>query len=350
MNKTHYEHFLECYDKKNKLVPFFKKIKSMSIGMSRLQTNNLICELMETNMIVDMTEMDIFNTVEYNELFRKVIVFLYHFYYSQNCFDVSLKLIDRLNQTNIDNIDSSFIKLPYDNMYINLPDNIDKSILDININGFYLYAIDPNDYNKEFKSLMEENKFRSIRIGIASIENPYGEDNNGMMDYNTLFAFRGITLHIHNNLDIKSVFDKNYQYHERIADSFKIDNQVRKLVTKLLLYINCSNNNIKEISGFKIPGYFYRFKENSKKRKLLKQFGNKSKFNCKYLDTLITDHNTSNNINSEFIKKISIPQKVRGHFKKVHYGKNKCNVKTIWILEYTRGNFIDYLGSNYKVG
>lgn len=341
MRKTHYEYFIQTYDKGNSLIPIFKKIYDCQLhNKEDLSIHQLIQKYITNDMFSRLTGCKTNEVGEMEQYYKRLLTSLYAFYYNKNVFDIGQNLITKLYYTDVNMINASFVKPPYNSMYINLPEDISYGSLPNGIKGLYLDYIAPENRmlcNNNLGNLLRSRECSYVNILAVSF-------GSAGTDY-------ALKLPLVNNENIQEVLSKYASITSNMQFDKRLDYDIRMLVIKIILYINSLNNNLKEVIGIEIPAEYYRMKNNAKKRQLTKQYQNETKFNHYSLDVALVNHNNTISMNSDCYK-LRTPHKVRGHFKHIHFGEKYCQVKTQWIQPYTRGNIYRLFNNErrYKVG
>lgn len=272
----------------------------------------------------------------------------YHVWKDQKYFDISLKLVKKLKETSIKDIDTYFVRAPCRSMYINLPKNnglyISNNGIEHEVNAIYLLLKDndkPIKRGIKRKNIIIDNVTKEISLMF------WGEEKG---IYGDTIMFSDLLLtegKVSKSLDLNIEILENPALMPELFSMFKF-------ILKLLLYINCSNASIKKIAGFNLEEKLTNLKNSGKKRKLIKRYSSLSLLSHNYIDVLINhSHNTKgheNNSTTENKRKKSL-EYVRPHFKIQNYGIKNSESKIIWIDPYTRGEGSENFQSKrrYKV-
>lgn len=343
MNKTHLETFIES--------PFGNVIEKLFPLCERYDKSHdeIIPELV-FDTIISSELSDITFLPRYRPEQKKFDLSLFqHIYYlwkDKNYFDISLALCNKLKETDLQDLDTFFLRTPYRSMYLSLPKG----------NGLYI----PNDetgmheaigiyitfhdfktqtqikFGEQQKNIDGVTKF--IRLMVAGEEK---SKYNDAIIYFVLLFWEG---------KISDSIQKNH-IHIDAKDLWPHIKEVFEFVSKVLIYINCSNVVIKEIPGFDLDTAVNRLKNPTKKRKLLHRYEKISTQKHKLLDIITINRNKeyiSDSDNSISAKKGL--ERVRGHFKIQHFGINMSQKKIIWIEPYIRGEGAEeFKQHQYKV-
>ena len=334
MRKTHFElltSILDC----NLLFERFEAVKVMDLDINEPINEGIIDSVFPPEVCSKIVGNPFAERIsrEQRKMDMSVFSHTYHLWRDQNYFDITPELIERLMDTDLKDIDTFFLRTPYRSMYISLPLGNNLYIPnDISgkheITGLYISFNDYDNpqnfllpyHNKTIKGVTKV--MHALVCGKAKLF-----EGDAVIYYDLLFKEGKVTESLEINKDIL-----NSKIWSSVVETFQ-------LILKIILYINCSNNTIRDEAGFNLEAKLAGLKNPTKKRKAAKRFGDLSSKAHKVLDISIKDRNDSyNSVGTHRTSSIiSTPVKVRGHFKGQRFGENLCNSKTIWIKPYIRG-------------
>jgi len=144
---------------------------------------------------------------------------------------------------------------------------------------------------------------------------------------------------------VSDSIEKNKTILEGRPDLWGHINNIFQFVSKILLYINCSNVNVRKEAGFDFEKRLAAIKNNGKRRKFENRYTKvlSSKPHT-VLDTIISEHGTTGS-GTQGQGRVLGPkglEKVRGHFKQQRYGKESAQSKIIWVEPYIRGEGAEF--------
>lgn len=341
MLKTYYEYFMQ--NTGNLTIPLFKEINrrldnNIDAINDYIFVKGLKIEALREcfpNQFIETENDKMFYAVLFNKL--------YHQWKDKNYFDLSKNLINKLLISDINDINTKYVQCPFRSMYISLPNksgllyNNSEEVKAIFLT--YTHLLDDNNiYDMQDNKIEIQSKRLLNLLYLSDFNNTIGSISTlPLLDTSikkTLINFQELDL---NNTDCTDVREAN-----KYLDIF---------VLKLILYINCSNLNIRDIIGYKINEEYRLLKSNKKIKRLKRKYNKHSSLNHKYIDTPILPHN--NSVSKGIItNRKNLPHSVRGHFKQQHFGYKLSEIKTIWIEPYERGELGDTFINNriYKVG
>ena len=270
----------------------------------------------------------------------------YHLWKDKNYFDITSHLIEKLNATDLKDIDTFFLRAPYRSMYLSLPKGNGLYIANPKsglheVESIYLLVDDyPHPTNIKLKSgVMLNGITKYINMLVCG---EVKHDGDTIMFFDLLFWEGKISDSVVKNKDIIP----NPLLWPHIVEVFNF-------VVKILLYINCANVSIRNEAGLNLEAKLQGLKNPAKRRKLLQKYEKISPKAHKVLDVIIHPGDVpsgSTKVSSHLLGPKSL-EKVRGHFKAQRYGKDLSESKIIWIEPYIRGEGTEFYKDkkNYKV-
>jgi hypothetical protein len=272
---------------------------------------------------------------------------MYYLWKDKNYFDISLALCNKLKETDLQDLDTFFLRTPYRSMYLSLPKGNGLYIPNDETGmheavGIYITYHDfknPTQIKLGEQQINVDGVTKYIRLMVVGEEK--SKYNDAIIFFVLLFWEGKISDSIQKNL-----------IHIDSVDLWPHIKEVFEFVSKILIYINCSNVVIKEIQGFDLDAAVDRLKNPTKKRKLLHRYEKISTQKHKLLDVITINRNEdeekTNKVSSVTHKKKL--ERVRGHFKMQNFGSNLSEKKVIWIEPYIRGEGIEVFKQHqYKV-
>lgn len=272
-----------------------------------------------------------------------VIRQIYHLWKDKNYFDLSPKLCPIITGTDLVDVDTFFLQAPYRSLFLSLPKG----------NGFFipntqtgLHEVDGvyitfDDFKREEKLVMPGKSIEGATKHMNMVI--YGENKgifgDAILFFDLLFFEDKVSDSIERNREILD----NPSYWDYVVNIFNF-------VTKVLLYINCSNVSILKVAGMDIEEKLRNLKSPTKKRKLIKKYGKISSAAHKILDVSISLDSDSPGSSDGAHTKLGPKslEKVRRHFKTQRYGQNNSQSKIIVVESYLRGEGAEYYRETYK--
>ena len=272
-----------------------------------------------------------------------VIRQIYHLWKDKNYFDLSPKLCPLIASTDLVDVDTFFLQAPYRSMYLSLPKGSGFFIPNAQtglheVDGIYITF---DDFKGKEKLVMPgkniEGATKHMHMVICG-ENK-GVFGDAILFFDLLFFEGKISDSIKRNREILD----NPNHWDYIVNIFNF-------VTKVLLYINCSNVSILKVAGMDIEEKLRNLKNPAKKRKLIKKYGKISSAAHKILDVSISLNPDSSGFSEGTRTKLKPKslEKVRRHFKTQRYGQNYSQSKIIVVESYLRGEGAEYYRKIYK--
>lgn len=328
MKKTYYEYFINNVNK-NYLFDIFNEIKKNE-NINRVIDIGTFIELFPKNIIDKIIPIPILNY----EWMSTILYFVYYTWRDKNFFEISSELIDNLNSTDINNIDSYFINAPYRSMYIQL-----QCPIYFESYSFSEVFLTFTKYNKltTFKNA-PENSYKFLKCIYVLI----AADTIKPNAFRFLFTFA----------DGKLIDDINYWKNNGSSEmDLQFGVKLITLICKILLYINTINCNI---INFNIENVKDKLNDKNFTKKQKKKIINKLNYKINdynLIDIPITLKDKYNNIKYEKTGLFKNPIKVRGHFRNQACGKKYSERKIKWIEPYIKGDIKKDFDKrrNYKV-
>lgn len=271
-----------------------------------------------------------------------VVQHMYHLWRDKNYFDISLRLCDKLMDTDLKDIDTFFLRTPFRSMYISLPYN----------NGMYIHNEQTGEHELKGIYVLFQDFGGPETIALRTLDNKV----DGVLKY----------LHILAVGEEKAAYDDALVFFHLLFWEGKISDSIERskkflpstpelwpsiqeifsFVTKVLLYLNCSNVAIQRVAGIDIEGKLAGLKNKAKKRKFLQRYEKTSTEAHRLLD-IVVNHTqaSSNQMDSKASGELLGPkslERVRGHFKVQHFGIGCLEQKVIWVEPYIRGSDAEY--------
>ena len=263
----------------------------------------------------------------------------YHLWKDRNYFGISPKLTSKLIDTDLRDVDTFFIRAPYRSMYLSLPKGnglfIPNSTSGLHeVDSIYIAF---NDYGGP-KDLMIPSRGMTLpgvtkHIHMLVCGEQKGSFGDAIMFFDLIFFEGKVSASIERNKEIL----ENPDLWPHITEIFNF-------VTKVLLYINCSNISIQKIAGLDLEEKLRNLKSTAKKRKLIKRYSKVSPEAHNLLDIII-DHSQdtpSKTGNSSVLRGPKSLEKVRPYFKTQRHGVGLSQSKIIWVESYIRGEGAEF--------
>jgi hypothetical protein len=340
MRKTHLEKFLQSPAGKPvedilKLIAPYDPHEKDSPGIGQIVDEGLFDRVFRPEFLAQVMGGDVaFHTQRIQrKLETSIVQQIYHTWKDRNIFDLTLPLCQKLNATDFRDVDTFFLRAPFRSMYISMPKGNGHYVKDAitglhELIGIYLLYQDYGD-GRDTGIRDDKNVVKDVikYIHVLACGEEKSLYNDSLVFFHLLFWKGKVSASIERNRPILQAGDEAWKY---VQDLFQ-------LVSKILLYINCSNAVIEQIAGIDVDKKLAALKNKSKKRKLLKKFDRESVLPHKKL--VITIDRT-NKTHSQGEKTASIKkslERVRGHFKVQRYGTDRSESKIIWIEPYIRG-------------
>jgi hypothetical protein len=258
----------------------------------------------------------------------------YHFLTDRHVFDITPALCKRLQETDFRDIDTFFIKTPSRSMYISLPKGNGIKIPSCDtgelheVEGLYLLF---DDFGKPQTIFLGEKQLEVKdvvkHVNILAVGEEHGEYDDALIFFN-LILWQG---------KVSESIERNVQHIGAQNDLWPHINTIFDLVTKILIYINCSNAVIRNVLGIDLKSAVEAKKSNKKIKKLLHRYSKQSVLPHKQLDVTVIDKSTTSDSTDTNIGHKKLLEKVRPHFKIQHYGTGLSESKVIFIESYVRG-------------
>lgn len=340
MRKTHIEKFLKSEAGKP-LEDIFRMIQpydpnsDSSTGVGQIIEEELFNRLFQPDFLAKILGgTPAFHSLRsQRKLELSIIQQIYHAWQDRNIFELTLPLCKKLHATDFRDIDTFFLRAPARSMYISIPPGNGHYIKDSHtgyheLMGIYLLFQDFGE-GQDVCIRDPENVEKGVTkyLQILACGEEKGPYNDSLVFFHLLFWKGKVSASIDRNRPILNPDQETWAY---IQDIFE-------LVSKILLYINCSNAVIEKIAGIDLNKKLDALKNPSKKRKLLKKFDRESVLPHKRLVITIdrTRDSSSHEERTGSLKKSL--ERVRGHFKVQRYGTGRSESKIIWIEPYVRG-------------
>lgn len=258
----------------------------------------------------------------------------YHFWADHHIFDITPALCKRLQETDFRDIDTFFIKAPSRSMYISLPKGNGIMIRSCDTGELHevesLYLLF-TDFGKPETVLLGEKQLEVKdvvkHVNILAVGEEHGEYNDALIFFN-LILWQG---------KVSESIQRNVQHIGAENDLWPHINAIFDLVTKILIYINCSNAVIRNVMGVDLKSVIEAKKSNKKIKKLLHRYSRQSTLPHKQLDVTVINKSTTSDSNNTGTGHKKLLEKVRPHFKIQHYGAGFTESKVVFIESYVRG-------------
>lgn len=273
---------------------------------------------------------------------------IYHLWKDKNYFDISPTLTTKLIDTELRDVDTFFIRAPYRSMYLSLPKGnglfIPNNKTGLHeVESIYLTFEDfgePKSIIVPFQNKKFDNTTKHIHMLVCGeTKGTYGD---AIMFFDLIFFEGKVSESITLNKDLLD----NPTFWDSALEVFNF-------VSKVLLYINCSNTSIQKIAGLDLEEKLRNLKSNTKKRKLIQKYCRISPEAHNLLDVVINhDHGVqSKNPCASIALGPKAFEKVRPHFKTQRYGTALSQSKIIWVESYVRGEGAEFFRDthNFKV-
>jgi hypothetical protein len=265
---------------------------------------------------------------------------LYHLWKDKNYFDITAGLCEKLKDTDLRDLDTFFLRAPYRSMYLSLPKGNRMMIPGEGtglheVMGIYLLM---NDFGKPETIAIrtENNKVPGVTkyLHILACGEEKTEYNDALVFFHLLFWEGKLSDSIAKN---KEILGQSGPLWPNIQEIFTF-------VTKVLIYLNCANVEIRQMAGFDIQKKLDGLKSAAKKRKVLQRYEKTSILPHKLLDTIV-DHDQGGmgktGTSGHSLGPMAL-EKVRGHFKAQRYGEGLFQSKVIWVEPYVRGDGAEF--------
>lgn len=264
---------------------------------------------------------------------------IYHLWRDKNYFDLSPNLCSMLIDADLKDIDTFFLRTPYRSMYISLPKGNGLKIPNPQsglheVDGIYLTCDDYNDPKDLILSQTSENlKDVTRHIHMVICGEHKGVLGDAILFFDLIFFEGKISDSIERNkaiLNAPNIWD-------HIVEIFNF-------VTKVLLYINCSNVSILKVAGMDIEAKLRELHNPAKKRKLLQRYVKTSTQAHSYLDISIShDPDAKDSTKKgQHLSGLKSLEKVRAYFRTQRYGTELSQSKIILVQSYLRGEGAEF--------
>lgn len=337
MKKTHFERFFERMP--NQLyIDAFKTIEEFDLQNEPL-TETIVSTIFSPQYLATATNTPLSYKQSTNQRQTDITIcnHMYHLWKDKNYFDVSPELCKLLLATDFKDIDTFFIRSPYRSMYLSLPKGngimLPGDQTEHELEGLYVLFF---DLQKNHEIMMGPDQIKINDANKCFAVMAVGEEH-GLFDdaliYFWLMFWDG---------KVSDSINKN-QIH--ISSSNELWPSIRNIFTflsKVLIYINCSNKVMTEVAGVNINDLISKKSNPAKIRKVLNRYQKLSTVPHKILESTINRHqqviSSSINISTGQKKGLEI---VRPHFKVQHYGHQLSKHKVILVDTYLRGEGIE---------
>jgi len=337
MHTTHFELImLALSDRAQYLIQYFEGIKEFDIEDKHPVIESIFDTIFKPELCSKL-----FGTPNLDRSIRiqrkmdlSVLKEIYHLWRDQNYFDISSELVEELRNTDLKDINTFFLRAPFRSMYISLPKENGYFINNPQsgrheITSIYL-TMDDYDKPKDISILKKDINIMGVtkQIHMLVCGETKGVFGDAIMHFELIFVDGKVSESIEKN---KEILD-NPDIWDDIVEVFYF-------ITKVLLYINCSNISIQKIAGLNLEKKLEGLKNNAKKRKLIQKYSKISPVAHNFLDIVINQNNGVQGKSGNFSKKLGPKklEKVRRHFKVQHYGTGLSQSKIIWVESYVRG-------------
>jgi hypothetical protein len=276
-----------------------------------------------------------------------LIQHMYHAWKDRNYFDITPDLFQRLRETDLQDVDSFFLNTPFRSMYLSVPKGNgilipERGETKYELSGIYILS-HVFDKPSPVVSGITQKKFENVSkyLSIATVGEGIDPLDDAVVYYYVIFWEGKISDSIERN---KQELNLNGEFWPVIKETFEF-------IAKTLLYISCSNANVRQESGVNLEAMYERLKNPTKRRKLLQRYSKVSLEPHKILDTVIRDHSIEEeDETSQRVGHKKGPERVRRHIKTQRFGENRSKTKLIWVESYSRGTFeIHSTRKNYRV-
>lgn len=336
MKLTHLEKITKLLgDKSYILHEAFKAIKQKDSDITSPLDENIFEMMFEPTFFCNLfstPNLDRSNRLQF-KMDQAVMRHMYHLWRDKNYFDITPALVSKLKDTDFRDIDTFFLRVPYRSFYMSLPDNngmkvrSDHNTLH-NVQSIYVTM---NDYSSPTtmvvprKNMILSDISKQLHMLVCGEGDSIMDDT--LMYFNLIFWEGKVSASLERN---KELLDMTDMWEEII--------EVFNFVTKILLYMNCSNVAIREEVEVNIDKAVKNIKKEHKKRKARKKLSRLSAQKHKIFDVIINpDQNHKGSKNGGGHRKAKELEKVRGHFKVQRHGKGFSESKILWIKPYIRG-------------
>lgn len=349
MKLTHLEKITKLLGNKSYILhEAFKAIKEKDFDQSDPVDENIF-EILFTpdffSSLFGTPDLDRSNRLQ-SKMDQSVMRHMYHLWRDKNYFDITPALVSKLKDTDFRDIDTFFLRVPYRSFYMSLPDNNGMKVKSDhgtlhNVKSIYVTM---NDYSAPTtmvvprKNIILNDITKQLHMLVCGEGSSIMDDT--LMFFNLIFWGGKVSSSLERNKDLLDA-----TMWEEIIEVFNF-------VTKILLYMNCSNVAIREEAGINIEKAVKNIKKEHKRQKAIKKLSRLSVHKHKIFDVIINqdrDSGKPKTSNEDRGKKDL--EKVRGHFKVQRFGKGLSSSKVLWIKPYIRGEGAEYFRGKhtYKV-
>lgn len=273
---------------------------------------------------------------------------IYHLWRDKNYFDLSPELCSMLRDADLKDIDTFFLRTPYRSMYLSLPKGNGFMIPNRQsglheVEGIYITCDDYADpQNLILSQTTEKLEGVNRHIHMVICGEHKGVLGDAILFFDLVFFDGKVSDSIERNKNILNAPD----LWKHIVDIFNF-------VTKVLLYVNCSNVSILKVAGMDIEAKLRELRNPAKKRKLIQRYIKTSTQAHSYLDISIShdpDAKESTKSGQHFSGPKSL-EKVRAYFRTQRYGTELSQSKIILVQSYLRGEGTEFYKEkkNYKI-
>ena len=275
-----------------------------------------------------------------------LIQHMYHAWKDRNYFDITPELFQRLRETDLQDVDSFFLNTPFRSMYLSVPKGNgifvpERGETKYELSGIYILShVFETPSSIALEKIQKTVENVSKYLSIATIGEGIDPLDDAVVYYYVLFWDGKISDSIERN---KSELGLATELWPTVKETFEF-------IAKTLLYIGCSNANVRQEVGVNLEAMYDRLKNPSKKRKLLQRYSKVSLEPHKVLDTIIRDHDSEKYDSETREGRKKGLEKVRRHIKTQRFGTNLSKTKLIWVESYSRGSFeLDSSRKSYRV-
>ncbi|MFP3727751.1 hypothetical protein U8V72_21430 [Priestia filamentosa] len=281
------------------------------------------------------------------------IFYAYLFYkYGKKAFSFEKTLTEMLLETDLNNVDAEYVKLPFPCVYFDVPANIFKEELYgriYSLIGMYVYDMPAENLSREAKDARigkERDKYISVHAVLST-----GEE----ISENVFTTVLNFDLRLKEG-NIFEQLQENYLRSTFSVIEMDLADKIISFVINAILYLNSD----KKIIGLVKPKHLDLLegkKSPKKQKKLARKF--KGKSNLEYYQLgkdIVISHEKKNGTTrvhrSDKLSSLSTSKQwiVRGHWRNQPFGKGLKERKYIWIKPYIKGNEESPLsGKNYTV-
>lgn len=265
---------------------------------------------------------------------------IYHLWRDKNYFDLSPSLCSMLIDADLKDIDTFFVRTPYRSMYLSLPKGNGLKISNPQsglheVEGIYITCddfTDPKDLILAQNSEALKDVTRHIHMIIC------GEHKGVLGDAILFFDLVFFEGKVSDSIERNKVILNSPAIWDHIVELFNF-------VTKVLLYINCSNVSILKVAGMDIDAKLRELRNPAKKRKLIQRYIKTSTQAHSYLDVCISldpDTKDSNKGGQRILGGSKSLEKVRAYFRTQRFGTELSQSKIIMIQSYLRGEGAEF--------